>query len=50
MWAGGLASVVTAVAVLAVRSHRRHVRVRLHAHPSPYLLVTEPHRPPVRIG
>lgn len=50
LWAGGLASVVTAVAVLAVRSRRRHVRVRLHARPSPYLLVTEPHRPTVRIG
>ncbi len=42
LYVGGLASIVATAAVLAVRSRRRDVRVRLHARPRPHLHMLEP--------
>ncbi|MGA8113074.1 MAG: MFS transporter [Actinocatenispora sp.] len=42
LWVGGLASVLSAAAVLAYRSKRRGVQVRLRARPVPHVQVTEP--------
>lgn len=39
---GGIAAVLVALAVLAVRSKRRGVRVRLHVRPLPHLRFVEP--------
>lgn len=49
LWLGGAVSVLAAAAVLAYRSHRRGVTLRLHARPTPHLHLAEPTRDDLRI-
>ncbi|GAA3512989.1 MFS transporter [Actinocatenispora rupis] len=41
LWIGGVASILAAGAVLAYRSYRRDVRVRVHARPRPHVHLVE---------
>ncbi len=49
LWVGGVASILAAAAVLAYRSKRRGVRLRLHTRPRPHVHLTEPAGTGVRI-
>lgn len=42
LWLGGAVSLLAALAVLAVRSRRRGVQLRVHARPHPHLHFSEP--------